>query len=142
MMLSLAVVMVGIVILLSLGGQAADAAAQQAPKPSAYSHVEQEAIKVNKQLDQAHIGPNLAALERIWADDVTFSLPDGRVYDKAQGLELIKKIMSDGFRYEQVTSTDVRVRVFGQTAIVNGRGNSRGRDKDGREVKQSQQYTN
>ena len=64
-----------------------------------------------------------AALERIWADDFTFTNSSGEVQTKAQRLAEIK---SGELKFESIRIDDVQVRVYGDTAVVTGRGTVKG----------------
>ena len=64
-----------------------------------------------------------AALERIWADDFTFTNSSGEVQTKAQRLAEIK---SGELKFESISIDDVQVRVYGDTAVVTGRGTVKG----------------
>lgn len=64
---------------------------------------------------EAYIRRDTAALERILSDDYTFTDPLGGVTDKRQNLDYIS---SGLFRIEDTHSRDVRVRIYGETAVV------------------------
>ena len=63
----------------------------------------------------AYIRRDVSALEQIMADDYTFTDPLGGVTDKQQNLDYIS---SGLFRIEDTHSRDVRVRIYGETAVV------------------------
>jgi ketosteroid isomerase-like protein len=89
--------------------------------------------KSEKQLDQnkqaltqtvrawmdALVSRDMAALNRIIADDYLITVSDGRVLNKTQDLE---PITSDGVRFLSAVPEDLNVRIFGETAVVTGRG--------------------
>jgi uncharacterized protein (TIGR02246 family) len=56
-----------------------------------------------------------AALERIWADDLTFINLRGDVQTKAQRLA---DIQSGANRFDSLETTDRTVRVYGDTAVM------------------------
>ena len=57
------------------------------------------------------------ALDGFLADDWIVVDPDGGVIDKARFLEVIK---SGALSHESMESTDLRVRLYGDTAVVTG----------------------
>lgn len=94
---------------------------------------EREVLQVmNSWLDALKAG-DLAALERIIADDYQITVSDGRVLNRTEDLEPLRA----GMKFISATTADVRVRVFKETAIVTGRGiyriNFNGKEFDVRE---------
>jgi hypothetical protein len=69
---------------------------------------------------------DVAALERIIADDYLVTVSDGRVLNREQDLATIR----EGVKFESAIAQDVRVRVFKETAIVTGEGIFKVRVKD------------
>jgi len=63
----------------------------------------------------AYINRDIAALERIMADDYTFTDPLGGVTDKRQNLDYIRTGL---FVIKDTHSRDMRVRIYGETAVV------------------------
>lgn len=81
----------------------------------------EEAIrKLDGELADAAARNDTATIERIYADDFTFTSPFGNVSTKAQ---LIAAIKSGELKYESLTQDDVNVRVYGDAAVVTGRAN-------------------
>ena len=58
-----------------------------------------------------------APLERIWAEDYTFTAPNGVVISKVQYIGMLK---NKGVMYETVTSDKLKVKIYGDTALVSG----------------------
>jgi len=85
----------------------------------------------------AYINRDLAALERIMADDYTFTDPLGGVTDKRQNLDYIS---SGQFVIKDTHSRDVRIRIYGETAVVTALANFTARYR-GVAVNGSYQYT-
>jgi uncharacterized protein (TIGR02246 family) len=74
--------------------------------------------EVNAVLDRytpALINKDTAALEQIWADDLTFVNPRGEVLTRQQRLENIK---TGSTAFKSVDLSDRRVRVYGDTAVA------------------------
>jgi len=76
---------------------------------------EQEVTQLTDQYIAALKGKDTAALERIWADDLTFITLRGDVQTKAQRLA---DIQSGANRFDSLETTDRTVRVYGDTAVM------------------------
>ncbi len=68
---------------------------------------------------RAMVEVDTAALDKILADDLTYTHSSGQVDTKAQ---FIASLKSGQLRYESVTTDEVKVRVDGDAAVVTGRG--------------------
>ena len=106
-------------------------------KRSQKRQVEQNLRKMTEALIQAYPKQEAAVLERILADDLTVINPDGSSGDKAGE---IGGLRSGKLKLESVTNDDIKVRVFGETAVVTGRATIRGQI-DGREIRDQNRYT-
>jgi len=104
--------------------------AQNAGAPS--GKTEEEIRELHNKLIQAQLNSDIATLDRLWADDHIFTNPLGLVQTKAQRLAEIK---SGGRKLELFKITDVKVRVYGDTAVVTSRaiikGQRQGQDISG-----------
>jgi uncharacterized protein (TIGR02246 family) len=78
-------------------------------------NAEQEVTQLTDQYIAALKGKDTAALERIWADDLTFITLRGDVQTKAQRLA---DIQSGANRFDSLETTDRTVRVYGDTAVM------------------------
>jgi ketosteroid isomerase-like protein len=113
-----------LVILVVTAASIAPGQAQNAPRASRKNvdeiirHVDQERI-------QAQIGADAAALDRIYADDFIGIGPSGVVRTKSQ---VIADFTSGNLRFQSITTDDVRVRVYGNTAVETGRSTMIGQD--------------
>ena len=85
---------------------------------------EEELIRVANEWDRAMVENDAEAIGRYMADDWTIVGPDGSVGDKATFLELVK---SGALSHDVMESEDLKVRVYGDTAVVTARGVSGGR---------------
>ncbi len=82
---------------------------------------EQEILKIHMGLDQAYLKGDIAAFERILADDYIYSNPYGKMYNRAQNLEEMRKeIAKPTYKVLTATSDDVKVKVSGNMAFVTG----------------------
>ncbi|HEX8173548.1 MAG TPA: nuclear transport factor 2 family protein [Pyrinomonadaceae bacterium] len=87
-----------------------------------------EILRVERQYLDAHVQRDAAQLDRVLADDFTFSHYWGGVTDKARRLSLLE---NPDFAFDSIDTSDVEVSVSGDTARLTGqavvRGNYRGR---------------
>ena len=74
--------------------------------------------KLERELFAAHEGtPDLATIDRLYADDFLSTNADGRVVDKPGWLNILK---AGQFPVDKITTSDFRVRMYSGTAIVTG----------------------
>jgi ketosteroid isomerase-like protein len=107
-------------------------AAQPAPStPSAQaSSVEQDLLKLEGEWLDAYLKHDVAAMERIEADDFLITFPDGRVMTKADEIANLKKPVPAGPGPTFMTA-DTKIRVYGDTAILTGKFIQKGTYADG-----------
>ena len=84
---------------------------------AAQPDTDQEFMRLEQVWNQAHLNNDAAALETLWADDLTVIVPSMAAMGKADALSFIKSGRMKFSRYE---TTDLKVRNFGDTAIVSG----------------------
>jgi ketosteroid isomerase-like protein len=80
--------------------------------------VEQELIKLENEWADAWVKRDVAFFDRIMADDYTWTSPWGDVSTKAQDLALVK---SGQDVVKSWVLADMKVRVYGDAAVVTGR---------------------
>lgn len=85
---------------------------------------EAEVVKVAKKLEQAIIKNDPDEIGSFLADDWIVIGPDGAIIDKARFLSVIK---SGELSHEAMDSEDIRVRVYGTTAILTALTSSKAR---------------
>lgn len=88
-----------------------------------------ELLKANREYDEALVRGDALVLERLYSDDFIYTTPDGEVRDKAQQLAFTR---TGDLRLESGQSDDVRVRVYGNTAVMTGRFTAKGKFRDQR----------
>ncbi len=88
---------------------------------------EQALLKANQAYDEALVRGDATALDSIYSDEFIYTTPDGEVRDKAKQLAFTR---SGDLRLESGRSDDVRVRVYGNTAVMTGRFMARGKCRD------------
>jgi ketosteroid isomerase-like protein len=86
--------------------------------------VGKELIALAHEWDRAMVQNDAEAIGWYMADDWTIIGPDGSVGDKATFLALVK---SGALSHDVMESDDVKVRVYGDTAVVTSRGVSGGK---------------
>ncbi len=74
-----------------------------------------ELLKLEKEFAQAIVKNDAEAIGRFLADDWIIIDPDGDVIGKSRFLEVIK---SGALTHEVMESNDVRVRIYGNTAVL------------------------
>jgi creatinine amidohydrolase/Fe(II)-dependent formamide hydrolase-like protein/ketosteroid isomerase-like protein len=68
--------------------------------------------------NEAHLGNDVAALDRLWADDIVIFVPSMRPMSKADALALFK---DGGATFSRFETSDIDSRVTGDLAVVTGR---------------------
>ena len=100
-----------------------------------------EAERAVRQQDQERIRAQIAsdtiALRRIYADDFLGIGPTGVVRNKS---EVVADFTSHALTYQSITTSDVLVRVYGNTAVETGRSTMVGQDK-GKAVPRDNRFT-
>ena len=95
-----------------VGAQAASSAA-----------VEEQIKKIEKDRAAAVTRADVAALEAVTSDDYSLIDRNGRVRDKAQTMSAIK---TGDIKITSNEVSDLKVRVYGDTAVVTGRADTKG----------------
>jgi ketosteroid isomerase-like protein len=110
-------------------------------KPSARSDQKRSIEQVIRQLDQeriqAQIDADVAALERIYAADFIGVGPSGAVRTKPQ---VISDFTSGELKFQSITTGEVQVRIYGNTAVEIGRSTMNGQDR-GKAVPRDNRFT-
>ena len=91
------------------------------PKPQIT--VEREIESLEEARNQAVLHGAVAALDRMTSDDYTFITLRGELPTKS---DILKGFASGSFHYECRQISDLKVRVYGDTAIVTGRSMQKG----------------
>src|SRR5262252_2279884 len=100
------------------------AQSSQAVGPSTVAtNAEDEIKKLEEARNQAILHGDAAALDRMTSDDYTFITLRGEMRTKS---EILKGFASGSFHYESREISDLKVRVYGYTAIVTGRSVQKG----------------
>ena len=86
--------------------------------------MEEELLKFENEFTQAVANNDTAAIDGFLADDWIIVEPDGGIIDKAHFLGVIQ---SGALSHEKMESTDMRVRLYGNTAVVTALTTSKGK---------------
>jgi ketosteroid isomerase-like protein len=109
----------------------------QSARRNQNTSVEQVIRQLDHERIQAQIGANAVALNRIYADDFIGIGPSGTVRTKPR---VILDFTSGELKFQSITTDDVRVRVYGNTAVETGRSTMIGQDK-GKAVPRDNRFT-
>jgi len=110
---------------------------KQSAKKDQNGSVEQAIKRVDGERIQAQIHADAAALDRIYADDFIGVGPSGAVRTKPQ---VIADFTSGSLKFQSITTDEVRVRVYGNTAVETGLSIMTGQDK-GKDVPRDTRFT-
>jgi ketosteroid isomerase-like protein len=86
--------------------------------------MQEELVKLENEFARAVANNDAVALDGLLADDWIIVDPDGSIIDKARFLAVIK---SGALSHELMESTDLRVRLYGNTAVVTGLTTTKGK---------------
>ena len=112
-------------------------AQNQSSRSSHQTSVEEVIKKLDDERIQAQIHAGAATLDRIYAADFIGVGPSGRVRTKPQ---VISDFTSGDLKFQSITTDDVQVRVYGNTAVETGRSTMIGQDK-GQTVPRDTRFT-
>jgi uncharacterized protein (TIGR02246 family) len=112
-------------------------AQRQSAKRDQRRNVEQAIRRLDKERIQAQVHADAEALDRIYADDFIGVGPSGTVRTKPQ---VIADFTSHDLKFQSITTEEVQVRVYGNTAVETGRSTMTGQDK-GKDVPRDTRFT-
>jgi uncharacterized protein (TIGR02246 family) len=101
------------------------------------SSVEQAIRQLDNERIQAQIHADAVALDRIYADDFIGVGPSGRVRTKPQ---VISDFTSGDLKFQSITTDEVKVRVYENTAVETGLSTMVGQDK-GKAIPRDTRFT-
>ena len=109
----------------------------QHPNARVTTSTEQAVQQQDQERIRAQISADSVALRRIYADDFLGIGPTGVVRNKA---EVIADFTTHALTYQSITTAEVRVRVYGNTAVETGRSTMVGQDR-GKDVPRENRFT-
>ena len=102
--------------------------------------IKEEITQLTKKWSIVHTTKDWDFLKRIWADDFSYTMPDGIVFDKKSGLADMKE------ESETLTSASCvafKAHVYGKNLVIgNGDHHEAGKDKDGKPFSRKFRFTN
>ena len=110
---------------------------KQSARGTHRTSVEETIRKLDNERIQAQIGADAVALNRIYADDFIGVGPSGTVRTKAQ---VISDFASGDLKFQSITTDEVQVRVYENTAVETGLSTMSGQDK-GKAVPRDTRFT-
>src|SRR5689334_12892943 len=99
--------------------------------------VEQTIRKLDEERIQAQIHADAAALDRLYANDFIGVGPSGTVRTKPQ---VIADFTSGDLKFQSITTDEVQIRVYANTAVETGQSTMIGQDK-GKPVPRDNRFT-
>ena len=105
------------VLLTIMAASPALAQSQSGAAPSKRS-VEAQLIELERQLSDALVREDAAVLDRLWSNNLVFTFPNGKVSNKAQRLAGQKPPAQPSQSDAETSNDDVKVYVYGNTAVV------------------------
>jgi ketosteroid isomerase-like protein len=105
------------VLLTIVAGSPALAQSESKSAPSKRS-IERQLIELERQLSDALVREDPAVLDRLWSNDLVFTFPNGKVSNKAQRLAGQKPAVQPSQSESQTSNDEVKVYVYGNTAVV------------------------
>ena len=110
----------------------------QAQKANDSSLSTEKQIKsIEEERNRAILSGDAATLDRMTADDYTFITLRGELRTKA---EIVKGFQSGAFKYESRTISELKVKVYGETAVVTGRSTQKG-EENGKDYSGDYRFT-
>lgn len=103
------------IILITLAGGSGNSPFVQ--HESAHSSDEVELIRLEKVWNEAHVNGDADALDRLWAEDLTVTVPNMQVITKPSAIAIAR---SGRVKFKRYETSDVRVRLYGDAAVLTG----------------------
>ena len=126
-----------IIAVLVLSAVSSAIAQQQSAQTRDVASTEQAVLQQDQERIRAQITADTIALRRIYADDFLGIGPTGVVRNKA---EVIADFTTHALTYQSIITAEVRVRVYGNTAVETGRSTMVGQDR-GKDVPRENRFT-
>ena len=111
--------------------------AKKSAKASGGGGAQAELEKLEKERADAVVKGDTAALDKMTADDYMLTDVNGKMRSKAETMEAIK---SGAIKITSNDIEDVKVHVYGNTAVVTGRSNAKG-TIDGKDIEGPVRFT-
>jgi len=76
-----------------------------------------ELLRLEKVWNEAHLNSDAEALDRLWADDLVVTVPNMPLMDKSESLQFVR---SGKLTFQVYKTSDLRIRVYRDAAVVTG----------------------
>ena len=96
-----------------------------------------ELMRLASVWNEAHEKGDATALERVWAEDIEVTVPRMPVMSRADALTFAR---SGRMKFQRYETSDLKVRVYGDAAVVSGR-LQRTRTLDGKRIDDDWRFT-
>jgi ketosteroid isomerase-like protein len=126
-----------VLVLLLLTSLIPIATAAQNPDQSSKDRNVRQLEKLETVWNEAQMRGDTRALNVLWADDMEIAVPRMPIMTKAEALSFAQSGRMKFLRYE---TSDIRVRVYGNAAVVTGR-LQRTREMNGKEISDDWRFT-
>jgi uncharacterized protein (TIGR02246 family) len=126
-----------VIAALALTASSISAGQKESANTDQRSNVEQAIRQLDNERIQAQIGADAVALNRIYADDFIGVGPSGTVRTKPQ---VISDFTAGDLKFQSITTDEVQVRVYENTAVETGLSTMVGQDK-GKAVPRDTRFT-
>ena len=126
-----------VIAALALTATSISAGQKQSATTDQRSSIEQAIRQLDNERIQAQIGADAVALNRIYADDFIGVGPSGTVRTKPQ---VISDFTSGDLKFQSITTDEVKVRIYENTAVETGLSTMVGQDK-GKAVPRDTRFT-
>src|SRR5215475_14064651 len=126
-----------VMAVLGLTATPIDLGQQESASRNQRSSAEEAIRQLDNERIEAQIGADAVALDRIYADDFVGVGPSGTVRTKPQ---VISDFTSGNLKFQSITTDEVQVRVYENTAVETGLSTMVGQDK-GKAVPRDTRFT-
>ncbi len=107
-----------------------------APKMST-ADIEKAVLQIEKDGTVAMVKDDVSFVERVMTDDWMWTMANGMMVGRA---DLIKDVKAGNYKFEDVSMSDLHVKVYGDTAIVMGKQTVKGKYK-GQNISGTEAFT-
>lgn len=87
--------------------------------------------------NEAHVRGDANGLDSLWANDLIVTVPNMRVLTKVEAIGILR---SGRMKFEHYQTSDIRIRVYGEAAVVTGQ-LQRTRSINGQDVDDNWRFT-